>query len=59
MILQLDRTYIVNSDNLQHVEANAQGCKIRLADVKEVIPVSRNLNREFSDKLLAMRGSNP
>lgn len=49
------RAYIVNLDKVQHVEGNAQGYKIRLAGVEESIPVSRNLNSEFSDKLLALR----
>lgn len=51
------RAYIVNLDKVQHVEGNAQGYKIRLAGVEEAIPVSRNLNGEFSDKLLAVRGN--
>jgi DNA-binding LytR/AlgR family response regulator len=51
------RAYIVNLDKVQHVEGNAQGYKIRLAGVEEPIPVSRNLNSEFSDKLLALRST--
>jgi DNA-binding LytR/AlgR family response regulator len=49
------RAYIVNLDKVKHVEGNAQGYKLRLADVEEAIPVSRNLNSEFADKLLALR----
>ncbi len=49
------RAYIINLDKVEHVEGNAQGYKIRLADMEEFMPVSRNLNSEFSDKLLAIR----
>lgn len=52
------RAYIINLDKVEHVEGNAQGYKIRLADTEESIPVSRNLNSEFSDKLLAIRNNN-
>jgi hypothetical protein len=37
------------------VEGNAQGYKIKIDGHDELIPVSRNLNNEFSDKLLAFR----
>jgi len=49
------RAYIINLDKVEHVEGNAQGYKIRLSNTEESIPVSRNLNSEFSDKLLAIR----
>ena len=51
------RAYIINLDKVEHVEGNAQGYKIRLANTEESIPVSRNLNNEFSDKLLAIRNN--
>jgi hypothetical protein len=51
------RAYIVNLDKVIHVEGNAQGYRLRIAQLEEAIPVSRNLNSEFSDKLLAVRGS--
>lgn len=51
------RAYIVNLDKVQHVEGNAQGYRLRLNGVEEAIPVSRNLNSEFSDKLFALRNS--
>ena len=51
------RAYIINLDKVEHVEGNAQGYKIRLVDTEELIPVSRNLNNEFSDKLLAIRNN--
>lgn len=34
---------------------NAQGYKIKLQGTEDLIPVSRNLNSEFSDRLLAFR----
>ncbi len=52
------RAFIVNLDKVVHVEGNAQGYKIKLDGYDELIPVSRNLNGEFSDKLLAFRKAN-
>jgi hypothetical protein len=49
------RAYIINLDKVVHVEGNAQGYKVRMEGYDELIPVSRNLNTEFSDKLLAFR----
>ncbi|HEY0679785.1 MAG TPA: LytTR family DNA-binding domain-containing protein [Chitinophagaceae bacterium] len=49
------RAYIINLDKVVHVEGNAQGYKIRIDGHDELVPVSRNLNAEFSDKLLAYR----
>ncbi|MGB8194521.1 MAG: LytTR family DNA-binding domain-containing protein [Chitinophagaceae bacterium] len=49
------RAYIINLDKVIHVEGNAQGYKVRIEGYDELIPVSRNLNTEFSDKLLAYR----
>src|SRR5688572_17830824 len=49
------RAYIINLDKVIHVEGNAQGYKIRIQGHEDLIPVSRNLNSEFSDKLLAYR----
>ncbi|HYC29313.1 MAG TPA: LytTR family DNA-binding domain-containing protein, partial [Chitinophagaceae bacterium] len=49
------RAYIINLDKVQHVEGNAQGYKLRITGYDELVPVSRNLNAEFSDKLLAFR----
>jgi hypothetical protein len=51
------RAYIINLDKVQHVEGNAQGYRVRLTGVEEAIPVSRNLNSEFSDRLLAIRNN--
>lgn len=49
------RAYIINLDKVVHVEGNAQGYKVRIEGHEDLIPVSRNLNTEFSDKLLAFR----
>lgn len=45
------RAYIVNLSAVQHVSGNAQGIKLHLKDVDEVIPVSRALNDELREKL--------
>lgn len=47
------RAYIVNLDKVEHIEGNAQGYKIKIDGFADLIPVSRNLNNEFGDKLLA------
>lgn len=49
------RAYIVNLDKIEQVDGNAQGYKIKLQGTEDLIPVSRNLNAEFSDRLLAFR----
>jgi hypothetical protein len=51
------RAYIINLDKVAHIEGNAQGYKVRVDGYEELIPVSRNLNGEFSDKLLAFRNA--
>jgi hypothetical protein len=48
------RAFIVNLDRIEKVDGNAQGYKLKLYYADEFIPVSRNLNREFSDRLLAI-----
>jgi DNA-binding LytR/AlgR family response regulator len=49
------RAHIINLDKVIHVEGNAQGYKIRMDNYADVIPVSRNLNEEFADKLFSFR----
>jgi len=49
------RAYIVNLDKIEHVDGNAQGYKLKLQGAPDLIPVSRNLNSEFSDRLLEFR----
>jgi DNA-binding LytR/AlgR family response regulator len=49
------RAYIVNLDKIEHVEGNAQGYKLKLRGAGDHVPVSRNFNSEFSDRLLEFR----
>jgi DNA-binding LytR/AlgR family response regulator len=49
------RAYLINLAQVEEVVGNAQGYKIRLHGVEEMIPVSRGLNAEFSDKLLSKK----
>lgn len=55
MFFRCHRTYIINLDKIEAVEGNAQGYKIKITGSEERLPVSRNLNKEFSDRLLAVR----
>lgn len=45
------RAYIVNLSVVEHVSGNAQGYKLHLRDIEDTIPVSRNLNKELSERL--------
>lgn len=45
------RAYIVNLSAVEHVSGNAQGYKLHLKNVQEVIPVSRNLNTRLAEYL--------
>ncbi|WP_205510783.1 LytR/AlgR family response regulator transcription factor [Longitalea arenae] len=45
------RAYIVNLVAVEHVSGNAQGYKLHLRDVEELIPVSRSLNARLSEVL--------
>lgn len=49
------RAYIINLDKVEHVNGNAQGYKVDVKDHSEPVPVSRTLNKEFCDRLLAFR----
>ncbi|WP_207510285.1 LytR/AlgR family response regulator transcription factor [Longitalea luteola] len=49
------RAYIVNLDMVEHVSGNAQGYKLQLTGVQELIPVSRNLNKELAERLSPAR----
>lgn len=51
------RAYLVNLDKIEAVEGNAQGYKLKIMGTEERVPVSRNLNREFSDRLLSIRST--
>jgi hypothetical protein len=45
------RTYIINLQKVIHVGGNAQGYKLQLDAVEELIPVSRSLHKEITKKL--------
>lgn len=45
------RAYIVNLKTVQHLSGNAQGYKLHLNDVEDLIPVSRNLNKQLAERL--------
>lgn len=47
------RAYIVNLAAVAHVSGNAQGYKLQLKEVDELIPVSRNLNARLAELLHA------
>ena len=51
------RAYIINLDKVEQVEGNAQGYKLKVRGTEERVPVSRSLNKEFSDRLLSVRGT--
>lgn len=46
------RMYIVNLDKVENVSGNAQGYKLHLQGSPEQIPVSRNLNKTITERLL-------
>lgn len=45
------RAYIVNLQAVEHVSGNAQGYKLHLKNVEELIPVSRNLNARIAERV--------
>ncbi|MEO6930298.1 MAG: LytTR family DNA-binding domain-containing protein [Chitinophagaceae bacterium] len=45
------RAFIINLAAVEHVSGNAQGFKLQLKNVEELIPVSRSLNDELREKL--------
>ena len=49
--LRCHRAYIVNLTSVEHLSGNAQGFKLHLAGVEELIPVSRSLNETISESL--------
>jgi hypothetical protein len=49
------RMYLVNLDAVTHVSGNAQGYKLHLQHLEEVIPVSRSLNNTLTDQLKTTR----
>lgn len=55
MFFRCHRAFIVNLDKVEQVEGNAQGYKLKIAGTGDRVPVSRNLNHEFADRLLALK----
>ena len=45
------RTYIVNLHKVKSISGNAQGYKLELEGIEEIIPVSRSLNKEIATRL--------
>ncbi len=45
------RTYIVNLNKVEQVSGNAQGYKLHLKELEDLIPVSRSLNAEIDRRL--------
>jgi len=50
-VFRCHRTYIVNLSAVEQVSGNAQGFKLRLKGVDDLVPVSRNLNKELTTRL--------
>jgi hypothetical protein len=48
-IFRCHRTYLVNLDKVVHISGNAQGYKLHLEGVGQVIPVSRSLNGQIAN----------
>jgi DNA-binding LytR/AlgR family response regulator len=57
-IFRCHRTFIVNLAAVDRVTGNAQGYKLRLNGVDELVPVSRNLNSELTARLNKLSPSN-
>lgn len=55
LFFRCHRAFIVNLSAVVHVSGNAQGYKLHIKEVEELIPVSRNLNNQLSEKLQAER----
>lgn len=51
VFLRCHRAYIVNLASVKHVSGNAQGFKLHLQNVSDVIPVSRTLNESLQGEL--------
>ena len=59
VMFRCHRAFIVNLDKIEKVEGNAQGYKLKLKGTTDRVPVSRSLNKEFADGLLAVRNTLP
>ena len=45
------RSYLVNLNYIRHISGNATGYKLHLEGIDDLIPVSRSLNNEISEKI--------
>lgn len=54
-LVRCHRAFIVNLENVTHVEGNAAGYKLSLRNTQAVVPVSRNYGAEITDKLRRIR----
>ena len=50
-VFRCHRAYLVNLQAVDKISGNAQGYKLQLKDVDELIPVSRYLNQELTNRL--------
>jgi len=50
-IIKTHRSFLVNLHHIENITGNAQGYKLRLKDVDEVIPVSRNMITNFNARV--------
>lgn len=50
-LFRCHRSYLVNLEKIQGVEGNAQGYRLKLRGSEHRVPVSRNLIREFEDRM--------
>ena len=51
------RSYLVNLNFIRHISGNATGYKLHLEGTEELIPVSRSLNNEISEKINTLLNS--
>ncbi len=51
------RSYLVNLNYIRHISGNATGYKLHLEGTDELIPVSRSLNNEISEKINTLLNS--
>jgi len=54
-IFRCHRTYLVNLDRVIHISGNAQGYKLHLEGVEQLIPVSRSLNGQIARLVIRPR----
>lgn len=54
-IMRCHRTFIINLQNVKHIEGNAAGYKIYFPESDEVIPVSRSYSNSVIEKLKTIK----